>query len=174
MKDTLRLILFLQCNMKCSYCCNEQEQFSSQFIEMWFRDIDFSKYKNVCLSGGEPFLRKSILYSAMYKIPRSKQIFIYTNGLRINNEDIKKLKKYKNLTCLNIGLHTLRQLSSINRNIDRELPVRFMVRDINYRRILNLYPDRLNESNLKAWTLNECNMPNEDWVLLKDLREWVY
>ena len=88
MKDTLRLILFLQCNMKCSYCCNEQEQFSSQFIEMYFKDIDFSKYKNVCLSGGEPFLRKSILYSVMYKIPRSKQIFIYTNGLRINNEDI--------------------------------------------------------------------------------------
>ena len=78
-KDTIRLILFLDCNLSCAYCCNEQEQFSSQFIKKDFNDIDFSKYENVCITGGEPFLYPESIWYVINKIPKEKTIYIYTN-----------------------------------------------------------------------------------------------
>lgn len=87
--------------------------------------------------------------------------------MRINDSDIARLKAYKNLTCVNIGLHTFRQLSAINKHIENALPVRFMVQDKNYDLLLESYPERLNSNNTKQWKLNECNMPNEEWVFLE-------
>lgn len=166
MKDTIRLILFTQCNMRCSYCCNEQEQFNSQFHKMHFEEIDFSPYKNISITGGEPFLWRNILYDVLNSFPSGKNIYLYTNGILINNNDITCLASYNNLKCINVGIHTLRQLKAVNPNLERALPVRFMVQDKFYDKLLNLYPERVNNNNLKAWKMNECNMPNEDWVQL--------
>lgn len=159
--------MFLDCNMNCPYCCNKKEKFNSQFNEKLFTEIDFSLYKNICLTGGEPFLYKDKLYYFLDKIPSEKNIYIYSNGTLINESDITKLSKYKNLKCLNIGIHTLEQLDSVNSNIEKKLPVRFMAQDINCEKLLEKYPERLND-NLKSWTLDNCDMPNEEWVLLKE------
>lgn len=175
MKDTIRLILFLDCNMKYSYCCNEQEQFNSQFQKKTFDQIDFSKYKNVCISGGEPFLNKVVLYETINKIENiyyndkrynEPNFYLYTNGLLINDDDIAKLYWVMGLKYVNIGIHTVNQLRNVNPELQRYLPVRFMAQDIHCEELLKMYPDRLNKENLKPWILNECNMPNEDWVLL--------
>jgi hypothetical protein len=56
---------------------------------------------------------------------------------------------------------------AINKNLDKHLPVRFMVEQQYYNELLQLYPDRLNTKNLKAWEMDNCIMHNEDWVLLK-------
>jgi molybdenum cofactor biosynthesis enzyme MoaA len=56
--DTIRLILTLDCNLKCSYCCNKLESVYSRFVKKSIDEIDFSRYRNVCLTGGEPFLYK--------------------------------------------------------------------------------------------------------------------
>lgn len=165
--DTIRLILFLQCNMRCSYCCNEQEQFNSQFQKKKFDEIDFNLYKNVCISGGEPFLYKDRLYHALRKIPTDKNIFIYTNGIFINAFDLAELSDFKNIKCFNVGLHHINQLKAVIA-IDTIFPTRFMLQDIYKEKFLQAYPDRLNDSNIKTWKLNDCNMPNEDWVLLNN------
>lgn len=169
MIDTLRLILFLECNLRCSYCCNEQQQFNSQFKPVRFRNIQWDKYRNLCISGGEPFLNRDLLYFTLQAAPLRLDIFLYTNGLLITDEDIDRLIKIPNLKCLNIGVHTLHQLKAINPNLEKRLPVRFMAQDINVSTLLELYPTRLNSSNLRGWKMNECNMPNEEWrVLEKD------
>lgn len=164
--DTLRLILFLECNMSCSYCCNEQEQFSSQFKKMELGNIDFSKYENVCITGGEPFLNFKLLQTVITHIPASKRIYIYTNGIGIANSHILILSFFSNIKGFNIGLHSKNQLKFVNKRIESFFPVRFMVQDKYYDEMLRLYPARLNKENTKPWKLNDCNMPNEDWVLL--------
>lgn len=166
-KDTVRIILFLECNMSCSYCCNEQEQFSSQFQKKSFDEIDFSLYKNVCISGGEPFLKKDLLYNTLKKIPPDKKIFIYTNGTKIDNTDIFLLLGFNNLKAINVGLHHINQLKNVNEEVDTWLPVRFMLQDKNYHSFKDAHPGRLSGKNIKLWKMNRCNMPNEDWILLK-------
>ncbi len=160
--------MFLECNMNCSYCCNKNEKFNSQFNKKSFSEIDFSLYENICITGGEPFLDKEKLFSLLEKIPLHKNVYIYTNGTLINDSDITLLSKYKNLKCLNIGIHTLQQLDSVNEDIEKKLPVRFMARDIHCERLLKKYPQRLNTNNLKSWSMDKCDMPNEEWVLLKN------
>lgn len=172
MKDTLRLILFLECNMHCSYCCNEIPDISKQFVKKQFRDINFNQYKNICITGGEPFLNKDLLYEVIDKLPEGKNLYIYTNGTLIDDSDLfvlYRMTKNNELKCLNIGLHLIQQLRNII-NVEEYLPVRFMLQDIKKELFLAEYPDRLNEANIKTWTVNECTMPNEDWVLL-DLEE---
>jgi molybdenum cofactor biosynthesis enzyme MoaA len=167
MIDTLRLILFLECNLRCSHCCNEQTQFNSQFKSVRFRYIQWGRYKKLCISGGEPFLNKDLLYFTLQAAPPRLDIFLYTNGLLITDEDIDRLIKIPNLKCLNVGVHTLQQLKSINPNLEQRLPVRFMVQDINVGALLELYPTRVNLSNLRGWKMNECNMPNKEWLVLE-------
>jgi molybdenum cofactor biosynthesis enzyme MoaA len=73
--DTLRLILFLECNLKCTYCCNRQEQFNSLFREKKISEINFNFYKNICITGGEPFLYKNIFYKILNLLPEDKDIY---------------------------------------------------------------------------------------------------
>jgi molybdenum cofactor biosynthesis enzyme MoaA len=81
MINTVRIILFLKCNMRCSYCCNKKEKFNSQFQEKEFCEIDFSLYKNICLTGGEPFLYKNKLFSVLKKVPLDKNVYIYQRDI---------------------------------------------------------------------------------------------
>lgn len=168
MVDTIRLLLFLDCNLDCPYCCNKQEQFNSQFQLKRFDEIDFSKYKNVCITGGEPFLKKDILYNTLAKIPVRKNIYLYTNGMMVTNKDIVKLYHQKNIKGINVGIHTDYQFNWINPLMDTLLPVRYTAELSLVPQLKKQYPDRFNRQNLKGWTLNDCNMSNEDWVLLRD------
>lgn len=164
--DTVRLLLTLDCNLNCSYCCNKLEPVYSRFVRKSSDEIDFYRYRNVCLTGGEPFLYKDLLYETISKIPPHMGIYIYTNGLLITDDDVFDLLLVVNLKGLNIGLHTIEQLESINRKVEM-LPVRFLARDIYIETLLKTYPERLSLQNLKGWRLNECARPNEDWVLLR-------
>ena len=189
-KDTIRLILFLDCNLHCEYCCNKQEQFNHQFKHIPFgvdlflsligAEINMEQYKNICITGGEPFMKRELLYDVLGEMSivyPTKNIFLYSNGLLITDDDIELLAALRNdriatrttlhPLSINIGLHTLDQLSMINPNLEKRLPVRFSARDIYHEQLLKMYPTRLNEQNLKSWVLNECNAPNEDWVLLE-------
>ena len=169
MKDTLRLILFLECNMSCSYCCNNIKKIRSRFVEKTLSEIGFTIYKNVCITGGEPFLDKRLLYLVLNSIPEFKNVYIYTNGLLINWEDVHLLRKLGNIKGINIGLHTTQQLKKII-HLEKYLPVRFMMNETLKNKFIKTYPERLTKDNVNTWKLNECEMPNEDWILLKKLR----
>lgn len=163
--DTLRLIMTLDCNLNCPYCCNKQEQFSSQFRKARFTDLDFTLYKNVCITGGEPFMHKLDLVSLIRRIPRDKNLIIYTNGLLVDCYDSAYLRTIPNLIGVSVGLHGLDSITKVRR-LEKHLPVRFCIQDIYYEECLKLYPDRVNPSNLKGWKMDDCNRDNEDRVIL--------
>jgi organic radical activating enzyme len=166
MKDTIRIILFLDCNLACPYCCNKQERFSSQFKRARFEDIDFRQYRNVCVTGGEPFVRKQYLYGILGGIPQDVNIFLYTNGLLIDNGDVAALRCMRNLVAVNIGLHSVEQLGQLNPHLSILPGIRYRIRDTHYDNLLAVYP-WLSSRLVKAWKMDECDMPNEDWVLLE-------
>jgi organic radical activating enzyme len=172
-KDTLRLILWLDCNMTCYYCCNENEKYSSQFIEKKLKDVDFSKYKNVCITGGEPFLYPQTVFNVLTVIPKDKNIYIYTNGILLYYNIIKKLRKY-NIKGINLGIHQHFQLTQIPAYLDKAFAkrVRYHIEDKKVDEMKAKY-NRLNDDNVRAWHKNNCDMPNEDWVILKDLPKVV-
>lgn len=168
-KDTLRLILFLKCNLSCSYCCNEIESVNRQFVQKEFSEIDFMPYENVCITGGEPFMDKQLLYNVLLRIPRNKNIFIYTNGMYFTEADIAELPFIvPNLKCINVGLHTDRQIAKVHPLLEKHLPVRWMIQDSKIEEFVRASNGRLVGANIKGWKLNDCQMENEDWVLLKN------
>jgi len=167
MKDTLRLLITMKCNFKCKYCCNEIEEFNSKFIHKELRNINFSDYKSVCITGGEPFINTYNLYYILLSIPANIDIYIYTNGVLITEKDISNLEYFDNIRCLNIGLHSINQLDNIIEDVGNKIKARFHIQDIHKDRLLSTYPNRVREDNIRVWTLNDCNMPNEDWVVLE-------
>lgn len=167
LKDTARIIMFLECNFKCRYCCNEQDQFNSLFVEKHLAEIDFDAYQNICVSGGEPFLRKDVLYNVLERIPRQKPIYLYTNGILITDDDIEKLQAY-NIQGINVGIHGVNQVRFVNPGIERRFSVRYLAQDKNSEKLLAMYPGRVTPQNAKFWKLDDCYRENEDWILLKD------
>jgi molybdenum cofactor biosynthesis enzyme MoaA len=170
MKDTVRIIMFLGCNFKCEYCCNEKSKFNEQFEEKSFAEIDFNNYKTVCLTGGEPFFHKDWLYSILGKIPPEKPIFLYTNGVLIDLEDILRIAGNYNIQGINIGLHGVNQPKFILPELDSVFSVRYQAQDINREKLLSMYPDRITEKNSKFWKMYDCFRSNEDWILLTDFQ----
>jgi hypothetical protein len=171
MKDTIRLIMFLECNFRCRYCCNDKTQFNQLFIEKSLAEIDFRNYNNICITGGEPFLRKDVFYEVLYSIPADKPIYLYTNGILITEEDIGIMSAFENIKGINIGLHGVNQLKLINPLLDELFSVRYMGWNKYEREYREKYPNRLNENNTKFWELDNCLRENEDWVLLTDFEE---
>ena len=168
LKNTIRLIMFLECNFKCRYCCNDKTQFNQLFEEKNLSEVDWNNYQTVCITGGEPFARKDVLYAVMDVVPSTKPIFLYTNGFLINDQDIIFLRQYENLKGINVGVHGVNQVKFINSKIDRYFSVRYQAQDSNREKFFAAYPDRLHEGNTKFWRMDDCYRDNEDWVLLRD------
>ena len=75
-KDTLRLILFEDCNRKCPGCCNKDFDIKNLPVEN-----NFSKYKTIILTGGEPMLYPHIVAKTITKIRQQNKtckIIMYT------------------------------------------------------------------------------------------------
>jgi radical SAM protein with 4Fe4S-binding SPASM domain len=97
----LQLDLTNKCNMNCEYCYNKhfvcgQELTDDQFLELSDQILKDIKPLFVTFSGGEPFVRKNILFK-LAKIFKEKEIEVYvnTNGTLINEEIAKKIGELK-------------------------------------------------------------------------------
>ena len=167
-KDTIRLILFTDCKLSCAYCCNKKKAYFSQFVPMQRSEVDFSKYEAVCLTGGEPFLKPDLVFYYLDLISSDTRVYLYTTGLLITEEHLHKLSGYPNLKCVNVGLHYKNQIKSIHPDLEWELPVRFMLEDTTAQEFIQASEGRLKESNTKQWVRDVCDLPNEDWVILKE------
>ena len=165
-KDTLRLIMFLDCNFACTYCCNNKKWYSDQFIKKTVYEIDFSSYENVCLTGGEPFLDPEVVFEWLDKIPKDKNVYIYTNGVLITTPHLHQLITYRNLKMINVGLHHKNQINSIHPDLEKFIPVRFLMEDVMTEEIMQNSNGRVHNGNSKQWVRDQCDLPNEDWVLL--------
>lgn len=160
--DTLRLLLFWECNLTCSYCCNEIPEVRAGILPIKREEIDFSKYENVCLSGGEPFLRPDLVFEMLSLIP--KDTYIYTNGIKINKDIEEKLASFDNLKGLNIGLHYPSTFKKLIGKLGNNPLVRFHAEDIYSEQLTKEFP----HSKFKFWKRNDCEMSNEEIRILSE------
>ena len=83
--DTLRLLLFWECNLSCDYCCNDIPEVRASIKQISAENIEAKKYENICISGGEPFINPDIVLSVAEAF-HDKDVFIYSNGLLLTDE----------------------------------------------------------------------------------------
>ena len=163
MKKTLRLIITLDCNLSCSYCCNKIPEVNSKFITKRLEEIDFEQYEAVCITGGEPLLVFKKYLEIYLEVPLGTPIYLYTNGLLL------KESRVGYFDGINIGIHykeQLRQILQYNPKLLQYRGLRLYVQDIHRKKYLPNIPDKY----IKTWTMTSCfnNVETEDWVLLKD------
>ena len=166
-RDTIRILVSWKCNLKCDYCCNEQERFRKDILPVKLDAIDFSNYENVCISGGEPLLHLERVVEVMQAAKGKFQI-LYTNGLLLNNDIVKVLEE-GGVKAVNIGLH---YPSSFSRIINKagesfnesSISVRFHVWE-KYRHMV-LEKEIGPRFGIKYWQMDDCERENEDRVVL--------
>ncbi len=91
-----------KCNLKCLHCFNGSPEYSESFelsdmpdnlILKIIDDLIDLRVANVCFSGGEPFMRKKLLFKCLYKLSISGiRTSIVTNGTLINKYNAELLK----------------------------------------------------------------------------------
>lgn len=165
---TLRLILFFDCNFNCKYCCNNLPEVQAKFQYKSLKDINFSEYKAVCITGGEIFLRKPTLYAALDMIPKGIPIYLYTNGMELTGLDMYMLRPYK-IQGINIGLHYPNQINNLDELVIHSKLVRFHIEDTRLQEFLDAdITGMVSKGKVKLWTRDDCEQVNEDWVVSSD------
>lgn len=110
------------CNLNCLHCGSPKEtwdrekELSTDEVLKVFNDIseqfDMSKFKHINITGGEPFVRKDLVYvlSQISKKPYFRNIDIQTNGVILADkpELLDKIKEY-GVTGLGVSIDGLKQ-----------------------------------------------------------------
>lgn len=91
-----------KCNLRCLHCFNGSPEYSEKFelndmsdnqILKIIDDLIDLRVANVCFSGGEPFMRKKLLFKCIYKLSVSGiRTSIVTNGTLIDDYNAQLLK----------------------------------------------------------------------------------
>ena len=165
--DTLRILVDWKCNLKCPYCCNEQEHNRSQFREVTMNDIDFSQYANICISGGEPLMFINRIEEVTKRLTANQFAILYSNGILMTKEIAQRLAGM-GIKAINIGLHYPKSFHKIIANVlacteNTGISVRFQVWD--------KYVDMNLETafptaKIKYWVMDACDRANEERVVL--------
>ena len=168
MKDTIRILVDWKCNLSCPYCCNNQEMFRKEIVPMRLDNIDFTKYSNVCITGGEPLMFLDRVYRICDKLPIDKLMILYTNGTLLTERSASILRVW-GIRALNIGLHDPRSFKRIIQNVN------WVTRNLDFNirfHIWNKFQEGLNfelqfpSVHFKYWSMNDCTLENEDRVIL--------
>ena len=167
-KDTLRILVSWACNLRCSYCCNEQPRFREQFKSVVLSDIDFSQYKRICISGGEPLLYPDRIRAIAECIRKDQIVILYTNGLRLTPQKAQQLDSW-GIQFINVGLHLPSafeaQISACKKAVEHtSIGLRFHVRDIYADALKSRYAD----VQFQFWKLNDCDRANEERLIVTE------
>lgn len=112
----LRLSVTDRCNLRCSYCMPEHQQFLSRDEVLSYEEILFlvnalsrNGITKVRITGGEPFVRKDLssLLEQLSSIKTLDNLSITTNGV-LTGRYIGQLLR-SNITNINLSLDTLRR-----------------------------------------------------------------
>lgn len=108
--NDLTIYLTEKCNFNCSYCYYKKDYKSSLDIEkiraalnLFFNKImDKSKTAYITILGGEPFLKRDLLFQTIDLIEQEQnkkklnsKIYLFTNGSLLTKEDAEKLIRKK-------------------------------------------------------------------------------
>lgn len=168
MKDTLRVLVGWDCNLACSYCCNKLPEVRAGITPAKLEDLDFGKYKVVCISGGEPLLDIEAV-QRVCEHSRQCLVVLYTNGLLLDRATAHRISA-DGVDAVNVGLHNPHTLVEDVKRILRatentNLEVRFHVQECYAR--LAAYFDFSPRVDFKFWKMNDCARDNEDRVILE-------
>lgn len=109
MLTSVHLSLSDHCNLNCSYC------YARERIERKHPILTYEEYKAIIndileinpgvtftLTGGEPLLNKDCLAIAEYIKQRKGRVFLLSNGLLINEDNIQRISELFDLVTLSI------------------------------------------------------------------------
>ena len=166
--DTARILVDWTCNLKCPYCCNEQERFRSPIKPVTLDEIDFNRYQNFCISGGEPLMFMSTVAAVCERIPREKFIVLYTNGILMDVNKAVHLEDW-GVAAINVGLHYPATFEKIIRTCQES--VRYTHMSMRYH-VWEKYKElKLEEKfpniRFRYWTLDDCDRENEERFILR-------
>ena len=166
MIDTLRVLVSWKCNLKCSYCCNEQEQFRKDIHPIDFDLIPWGQYANFCISGGEPLLNFPTVKKVCEQIPKESLIILYTNGTILGRQVAEQCVQL-GIKAMNIGLHYANSFDTIIKRVTEAteglpISVRFHAQDVYTADLTQRYPN----TSFRFWKMNDCDRANEHRVVL--------
>jgi len=104
------LNLTQRCNMRCIYCYAEVHTVTEKWGHNELTDEEFlslvdelieAKVFRYLITGGEPFLRRELLFNILQKIGNHGHVLLYTNGTMITAEVARRL------AALGIRIHIL-------------------------------------------------------------------
>lgn len=163
--DTLRVLVTWKCNLKCHYCCNEIPEIRAEIEEVDLFDLEVSKYKFICITGGEPLLRPEKIDAICKRTTADQTVILYTNGFMLGVVPVNPRIQY-----INVGLHRSPEASAI---LIKEIlslglaqKIRFHAQDIHRDKYTELFPK--GDVEFKFWHLNDCELSNEKRVVLKE------
>lgn len=165
-KDTIRVLVSWKCNLHCSYCCNDTLPGIRRAIRPATIDsLDFTQYKVVCISGGEPLLFLDRVKDVCER-SKGKFIVLYTNGTKMTPEIAGNLAEW-GVNAVNCGLHIPQTFHTIIRKVHNsfqglQVSLRFHLEDA-YTEIAQQHPGL----NFRFWHRDDCERDNEDRVVLE-------
>lgn len=121
-----------KCNMKCLHCYQEsymndssEDDLSTSEIEQIAADMKKMNVEKIGISGGEPFMRSDLFH--LLNIMEENEIAIssiLTNGIKLNEESIEKIRSFGNRCTIFVSLDGLNyeamKLRGFKRGEDRK------------------------------------------------------
>jgi radical SAM protein with 4Fe4S-binding SPASM domain len=106
------LNLTRQCNMRCVYCsaeavrpCREgnDELSDEELIGLVDLLVEARVFRYI-LTGGEPFLRRDLLFRILERLPEWSDVTLLTNGSLITDGDARRLATYRHLSGVALSI----------------------------------------------------------------------
>jgi len=169
MKDTLRLIISWKCNLNCDYCCNKIPALRDQFKEVSLKDIDFTRYSKLAITGGEPLIDETLLFTTLMIAKKSNpKIFtiLNTNGLLLG-PTLCGLLETVGLAAINVGLHPQVNMDTvIEQSIYAVAGTRIALRFNVWDKLAGSLAERWPGITIRPWVMDSCDCDNEDRMVL--------
>jgi hypothetical protein len=153
----------------------EDPKMQETFTSCYFRDVDWAKYDEVSLTGGEPLLdvpRTARIIGAIRTLNPYCKIWLYTNGTKLDRK-VAGLFKTMGLSGITVSLHTeldRMELAVIHCMI---MPLRFLSNAEEFERTDEFgngweYYCKDYTVPYRIWRMDDCyDMEPEDRFLLK-------
>lgn len=168
---TARLIITLDCNRKCHYCCNTPEMLASA---THIKDLSVLKdYDEICITGGEPLLYPDRV------IEISKVLKTYKNKIYLYTAASNNIRRVINTGCID-GIHfTLHETGSVVDFYDiqsvaescdcyhNDISFRaFILKNVPYSNIF-IAPNVWARLEIKSW-VDDCPLPENETLFILD------
>lgn len=184
-----RIALTLDCNIKCKYCCMKNPEILNTFTKISYKNLiehlvsNISEYQDLNLTGGEPFTYFASLYilmnniqslidikSDLLKTPINTNMYVFTNGLLVEDYQLMALNRFENFKGLNLSWHYKKLSFERVKELSEMTSVRLFIQDIkNNTKIQKKCQDA--KIPIRLWTKDDCSTNLEEDRFLISLNQ---